>query len=253
MTMGPAGPTVRLMWRRILIALGVCAACALLPAAGVAATHAGSHAPKKKFGRGTSTNWSGYDAIGTGATHVIGTWTQPAATCGRRENSWSSPWVGIDGDTSSTVEQIGTDTDCSRGTPYYYAWYEMYPKSLVTISMPVRPGDSFTGEVTAASATTFVLRLVNNTTGSSFQTTQTSSNARRSSVEWIMEGPSNGLLTNFGTLGFGGNSATINAQTADLGSLSNVQPITMVTKKGATRANPSAINGGSFRVNWQHG
>jgi hypothetical protein len=119
--------------------------------------------------------------------------------------------------------------------------------------MPVRPGDSFTGEVTAASATTFVLRLVNNTTGSSFQTTQTSSSARRSSVEWIMEGPSNGLLTNFGTVGFGGNSATINAQTADLGSLSNVQPITMVSKKGATRANPSAINGGSFSVNWQHG
>jgi Peptidase A4 family len=243
----------RVMGRRFLIGVLAVAACAIFPAPSLASPHSGSTAPKDKFGRGTSTNWSGYDATGTGATHVIGTWTQQAAACGRRESSWSSPWVGIDGDTSSTVEQIGTDTDCSRGTPYYYAWYEMYPKSLVTISMPVRPGDSFTGEVTATSATSFVLRLVNNTTGSSFQTSQTSSNAARSSVEWIMEGPSNSLLTNFGTLGFGGNSATINGQTADLGSLSNVQPITMVGKKGATRANPSAINGGSFSVTWQHG
>jgi peptidase A4-like protein len=222
----------------------------LLPA--TSSAHPGSHAPKHKFGRGTSTNWSGYDATGSGATQVIGTWTQPTATCGRRENSWSSPWVGIDGDTSNTVEQIGTDTDCSKGTPFYYAWYEMYPKSLVTIKMPVSPGQSFTGEVTATSPTTFLLSLTNNTTGAHFETTKTSKTAQRSSVEWIMEGPSGGLLTNFGTVGFSDGSATINGQTADVGSLPSVQPITMVTQSGTPRAAPRDLSGESFSVDWLH-
>ena len=77
-----------------------------------------SHAPRHSFGRSTSTNWSGYAVTGSGANHVIGTWTQPTVTCARGENSWSSPWVGIDGDNSNTVEQIGTDSDCSGGAPY---------------------------------------------------------------------------------------------------------------------------------------
>jgi Peptidase A4 family len=234
-----------------LLALAGIAALACLPAA--ASAHPRSQAPKHKFGRGTSTNWSGWDVPGSGATHVIGTWTQPPATCGTRENSWSSPWVGIDGDTSNTVEQIGTDTDCSNGTPYYYAWYEMYPKKLFTIGMSVSQGDSFTGEVTSTSPTTFVLKLRNNSTGASFQTTQTTRKAQRSSAEWIMEGPSSGLLTNFGTVGFSSASATINGQTASLGSLSNAQPITMVTSQGTPRAVPSGASGGSFSVSWQHG
>jgi len=226
----------------------------LVPTASVAASsHHRSHGPKHKFGRGTSTNWSGYAVNGSGATHVIGTWTQPAATCASRENSWSSPWVGIDGNASNTVEQIGTDTDCQNGTPFYYAWYEMYPKSLVTIAMAVHPGESFTGEVTNVSSGTFVLRLRDNTTGASFQTTQTSKKAKASSVEWVMEGPSSGLLTNFGSVPFGAASATISGQTGNLGSFAAAQPITMVTRAGAPRAVPSAVSGGtSFGVSWLH-
>jgi hypothetical protein len=189
---------------------------------------------------------------GSGATHVIGTWTQPAATCAPGENSWSSPWVGIDGNSSGTVEQIGTDTDCQNGAPFYYAWFEMYPKSLVMIGIGVHPGDSFTGQVTYSSGS-FVLRLTDNTTAVSFQTTQTSKRAKRSSVEWVMEGPSSGLLTNFGSVGFSAASATIGGQTGNLGSFGNAQPITMVTKAGAPRAVPSAVSGGSaFSVSWQH-
>jgi hypothetical protein len=244
----------RILPRPIHIALAALTvvAVALVPAA--AGAQPRSHPPKHKFGRGTSTNWSGYDVTGSGATHVIGTWIQPTATCAAGESSWSSPWVGIDGDTSNTVEQIGTDTDCSSGSAFYYAWYEMYPKKLFTISMPVRRGDSFTGEVTSTSSTTFILRLTNNTTGTSFQTTQTTRKARRSSVEWIMEGPSSGLLTNFGSVGFTSASATINGQTASLNSLSNPQPITMVTQSGTPRAVPSSPigSGGSFSVGWQH-
>jgi peptidase A4-like protein len=241
--------------RRIRIGVLVLAgfaAFALFPAASLA--HPGSHAPKHKFGRGTSTNWSGYAVNGTGATHVIGTWTQPTANCASRENSWSSPWVGIDGNTSNTVEQIGTDTDCSNGTPSYYAWYEMYPKSLVVIPITVTPRHSYTGEVTSTTPGTFVLKLTDNSTPAvaPFVIQQTSKKARATSVEWVMEGPSRGLLTDFGSVGFTGASGAFGAQSVTPSS-SNAQQIIMVTQQGVPRAVPSDASGDSFSVGWQHG
>lgn len=210
--------------------------------------------PKHTLGRGTSTNWSGYAVDAANATHVLGTWTEPTVKCAPGESSWSSPWVGIDGDNSSTVEQIGTDSDCVRGTPVYYAWYEMYPKPLVTLAMAVHPGDSFTGEVSYTPAGTFVLKLTDNTTHvPTFTTSQSSKKAQRTSVEWIMEGPSSGLLSDFISVSFTGAQATIGGQTGSLGSFGSADPITMVTNKEAPRAVPSTVaEGTAFGVTWQH-
>jgi hypothetical protein len=245
---------LHIIGRRLHIGILTCAAAAifmLLPATGASAAHGG---PKHKVGRGTSTNWSGYSRNGTGATRVVGTWTQRAATCTPGENSWSSPWVGIDGNNSNTVEQIGTDTDCSSGSPVYYAWWEMYPKPLNVINIPVSPGNVFTGQVTYNAANkSFTMTLNNTSTGNSFTTTQTSKKARRTSVEWVMEGPSSGLLTNFGTQDFTAASATIGGQTVNL---TGAQSITMVDSKGTTtRAQPTAVTGGgtAFGVDWLHG
>ena len=74
------------------------------------------------------------------ADECRGSWTQPAATCTGTKASQSAFWVGIDGYASSdpTVQQIGTDADCTKGTTkvpsvaVYYAWYELFPDSLVT-------------------------------------------------------------------------------------------------------------------------
>jgi peptidase A4-like protein len=260
MTVVKAAPSLpRIIGRRYIgiLALAALAAFVLLPTAGAAAARG---APKHKVGRGTSTNWSGYAVPGTGATGVTASWTQPTAICSAGENSWSSPWVGIDGDNSNTVEQIGTDTDCSNGAPRYYAWYEMYPKPLNLINtVPVSPGNSFTATVTySASTKGFTMTLRNNSTGNSFTTTQISKKARRSSIEWVMEGPYNGLLTHFRTNGadtipFTSASGTISGVTGNLGSFSNRDPITMVDQQGTTRAVPTAVSGGtSFNVNWLH-
>jgi hypothetical protein len=238
---------------RAILPLG--ALLGLLLSAPTALAAPASPAPRHGFGRGTSTNWSGYAVAGSGATHVLGTWTQPTASCAPGENSWSSPWVGIDGDTSNTVEQIGTDSDCQNGTPVYYAWYEMYPKKLVVVNLPggVHANDSFTAEVTYTSGS-FLLKLTkSNSPAASFQTTQTAKRASRTSVEWVMEGPSNGLLTNFGSVSFTGLSASINNQSGNLGSFSNADPITMVTSQGAPRAVPTLLSNTSFRVDWKHG
>lgn len=236
-----------------LLACAVFAAAAIAIAAPSAfANVSRAHGPRHSVGRGTSTNWSGYAVAGANATHVVGTWIEPAVTCSAGENSWSSPWVGIDGDTSNTVEQIGTDSDCRNGRPFYYAWYEMYPKSLVTISIPVEPKQSFTGEVTYQASGGFLLKLTNNSTGGSFSTTQSSRKAQRSSVEWIMEGPSSGQLSNFASVSFSAASATIGGLTDYVDQFANADPITMVSNQGATRATPSGASGGAFSVTWQH-
>src|SRR5947208_14092498 len=100
------------MGLRTAAALTAAATLALAPSA-LASPH--SRGPiQDKHGRVTSTssNWSGYDVTGSGALDATGSWVQPSVlSCSRKENSWSSPWVGIDGDTSGTVEQIGTDSD----------------------------------------------------------------------------------------------------------------------------------------------
>jgi hypothetical protein len=237
--------------QRIAVPLFVVGAIGL--GAAPAMARAQRHDPKHGSGRGTSTNWSGYAIDGTNATHVVGTWTQPTATCAPGENSWSSPWVGIDGDNSSTVEQIGTDSDCQNGKPVYYAWYEMYPKSLVTIAITVSPNEVFTGEVTYAGSGSYTLTL-SDSNGDNFQTVQTSSKARRSSVEWIVEGPSNGSLTSFGSVPFSAAAATISAQSGSLASFgAAATPITMVTKKGVQRSAPGPVSSqSSFTITWLH-
>ncbi len=230
-----------------LIALGLATA----PAAGA---HSPIHAPKHRLGAGASTNWSGYTVDGSNATAVSGSWTVQPSQCRPRETSWSSPWVGIDGDTSATVEQTGTDSDCSRGTPSYYAWWEMYPQSVVKIPYPLAPYDAMTASVTY-NGSGFVLTLQDHTAPWTFTTTQASSKALRSSVEWIVEGPSSGTLTDFGTLSFSADSATINNTTSSLdGFGSSANAITMETKKGVVRAAPGPVgSSGGFSDTWRSG
>lgn len=224
-------------------------AAVTLFAASAAQGHGVLHVPKDRRGATTANNWSGYALDGTNATQAIGTWQQPAALCGIGENSWSSPWVGIDGDNSNTVEQTGTDTDCSNGKPHYYAWYEMYPQQLYTISMPVVPGHVYTSSVTYGSGV-FTLALSDDSTTpiTTFVTHQASRKAKRTSIEWIMEGPSGNGLTNFGSIPFSSDSGTINGRTGGLGSFSNPNQITMVSSNGSVRAQPSPLSGDSFSV-----
>jgi hypothetical protein len=54
-----------------------------------------------------STNWAGYaDTAGT-YTSVSASWTQPTATCSSGGDQYAAFWIGLDGYTSSTVEQTG--------------------------------------------------------------------------------------------------------------------------------------------------
>lgn len=201
----------------------------------------------------TSTNWSGYANTGTTFTDVKGSWTQPSATCSGGQTAYSSFWVGIDGDTTNTVEQTGTDADCSNGTPVYYAWYEMYPKFPVNFSNTVRPGDSMTAEVSVASGGKFTLTISDSTQHWTQTVNQTSKKARLGSAEWIAEAPSSSggvlPLANFGSVSF--SNCTANGVSIS----SNPNPDEIVMASGSTvKAQPSGLGGGgtSFSVTWKH-
>src|SRR6185437_2478478 len=108
--------------------IGVSHAAAAHPTTHVAQAFTMHHsAPRLRDGKNsTSGNWSGYATTGTTYSDVKGTWVEPSANCSSGQTGYSSFWVGIDGDTTNTVEQLGTDTDCSGSTPVYYGWWEMY-------------------------------------------------------------------------------------------------------------------------------
>jgi hypothetical protein len=182
----------------------------------------------------TSTNWSGYAATGGPFTSVTSSWVQPTGNCSGRSDQYAAFWVGLDGYSSSTVEQTGSEVDCNGRTAEYYGWWEMYPGASVDYSNRVRPGDHFSATVTYLSTSKqFQLTL----TDSSEPWTKTVTEAlpgntvaARSSAEVIAEAPcctANGgilPLTNFGTVSFNGSAATTaNAASASLASFNPVE------------------------------
>ncbi len=214
------------------------------------------NAPRIPVKQGTSLNWSGYDvpASASPVTYVSGTWQVPTVTA-TSTNAYSSIWVGIDGDGSNTVEQIGTEQDWVVGRGAVYSvWYEMYPKFPVTISMPISPGDTFTASVRAQPKNTFVLTITNVTRNQTFTTTQKCPSARLASAEWIVEAPWSGgvlPLANFGTVKFSGCTATIGGITGDIANFS-YDAIDMVNSSGALKDHTSKLSGGgtSFSVTY---
>jgi len=199
-----------------------------------------------------STNWSGYAVTGAnGAFSSVSTsWKEPTATCSGRSAQYAAFWVGLDGFASDSVEQTGTDSDCSGRTPEYYGWYEMYPADPVNFSNAVSPGDSFTASVTFSGTETYTLVLKDVTKGWTHTITKNQSGLDRSSAEVITEAPSSesGVLplADFGTVSY-------SAATANGTSLAAQSPteIIMVDSSNRDKDSTSAIGtGGAFSNTW---
>lgn len=230
--------------------VGVLAAVVALSATGGAASNV-RHDRMHRISNSTSTNWSGYAVTGSRYTSISASWTEPSVTCSGT-TAYSSFWVGLDGDTSGTVEQTGTDADCSGSTPQYYAWYEMYPKFPTNLRNPVQPGDHLTATVTTSGNGSFTLTLSDTTQGWTNSTSARLKSAKLASAEVIAEAPSSSggvlPLANFGTVSFSGAKANGSTLT---GNTPGIDPITM--QSGSTvKAQPSSISNGSFSVTWKH-
>jgi hypothetical protein len=242
--------------KRVLAISAACAAAVAVVAAvgtgtaDAAARHQAAHAPNHKINHSTSSNWSGYAVTGGTYRTVTASWVEPAVKCSG--TAYSSFWIGIDGDTSGTVEQTGTEADCNGSTPVYSSWYEMYPKYPTNYRDPVAPGDHFTSTVSTDGRGDFTLTLSDTTRGWTESVTKRLRGAQLASAEVIAEAPSStsGVLplANFGTASFSG--AKVNGSTLT-GSTAGLDPITM--QSGSTvKAQPSAISNGAFSVTWKH-
>ena len=221
-----------------------------------------------------STNWSGYGAAtnlsspASGAvTAVSGSWVVPTVTGSGRGTTYSAAWVGIDGLSDDTVEQLGTEQDVSRGTAQYSAWWEMYstgkgqPEQEIT-GFTVKPGDSITASVKYTGSGNFVLSISDSTRNETFTTTQNTSSvqsptASQSSAEWIVEAPSVGggqsSLADFGTITFTNASATIDSVTGPINDSSwQNEAIEMVNSRDSLLDTTSALNsaGTGFTVTY---
>ena len=207
----------------------------------------------------SSTNWAGYADDSTGGhtySKITGNWTEPSASCTSTE-SLAAFWIGIDGYTSSSVEQDGTLIECYRSAAYYYTWWEMYPSNAIqVVGSSVSPGDAISTSVTK-SGSSYKLTVTDSThPANSFSTTQSCSSCAANSAEWIAEAPSGSSgvepLTNF-------HSWTASAATVTSGSTSGVissfpdDELTMINNSGAVKAQPGALNGSGngFTVTWE--
>ncbi len=257
-----------------LVVLGVCAVIAssgeaspredmyLVPIPMSAVHHGAARGPRiwEDTFNGTSTNWSGYAVpASTGSvTDVKGSWIVPTVERSKSANTYSSNWVGIDGYSSSTVEQIGTEQDWTggrHGAARYYAWFEMYPNAAYMIgNFPVDAGDTITAEV-SYSGGDYTLTITNETQNVTYTRTDTISGAQNSSAEWVVEAPWLGRvlpLADFGTTYLSDCTATIDGTTGPI-STWDYDAITMVWKRG-NKAVPSILSssGDAFSVTWYH-
>ncbi len=214
----------------------------------------------------TSVNWSGY-AVETNLaspqeyafTDVQASWIVPSLSPSAisNQNAYSATWIGLDGESSNTVEQIGIEQDYVNGKAVYYAWYEMYPKQPVKLDLVIQAGDTISAEVKYLGNDTYQLTLDDVTSGQSNTTQVESSKPIRSSAEWIEEGTGK-QVADFNTVTFTKASATATEPTGTItGPISDpawqTDQITMVSKSGSVIAAPTPLsNGGSsFSINYE--
>jgi hypothetical protein len=251
--------------RSLTVSLLAVAGLVVAPAAAVASTahadtnaldnhadvhHAVDHVLSQTPSDQQSSNWSGYAETGSGYTTATVTWTVPSVspTSG---DTYGSDWVGIDGDGNSNLIQTGTEEDYVNGQAEYGAWWEILPAAETPIgSLSISPGDSVTGTVAQQSGSSWKITLTDNTTGQSFNTTQSYSGPGQS-VEYIEESPEVGgsiaTPADLSTATFSG--ATVNGSGPNLTSDDAID----LVQNGTTYYKPSAPNssGDGFTVAYQ--
>ncbi|MGF1426423.1 G1 family glutamic endopeptidase [Kitasatospora sp. LaBMicrA B282] len=191
--------------------------------------------------------WGGYAVTGGTYTSVSGSWNVPALDCSTARTSAVSPWIGIDGWSSDTVEQIGFDQDCTRGVPGYHPWVEMYPANSIYFTETVVPGDRITASVTV-SGTTFTLTESDTTQGWSKTYRKTGSD-QLSSAEAIVEdlGSSIPPVARFDPIDFTG----VTVDGSPLADAGTVNP-TDIERGSTPLTQNSPLSGGDFSLGWLH-
>jgi hypothetical protein len=219
-----------------------------------------------------NTIWTGYAVTGSDFTYVQGSWIVHSVDCTKTPNTDSSEWVGIDGWSSNTVEQTGTDADCIGSKPYYYVWYEFYPLNTVVISdVSIAAGDKFSASVTYDGDNKYTVAISNDTTGQSFSKEAEFKGADgsglppRNSAEWIEEMDGNKLSDfdvdpfgeRFTGVSDGTDSATDSSTTGVIADFGDAVQESISTRNGESGGKETSVpsslapDGASFQVTWK--
>ena len=213
-----------------------------------------------------SADWAGWDVTGGTYTSVSASWVQPTVTCTTADTGYSAFWVGLDGDGSQSVEQIGTSSDCDSGSAVYSAWYEFYPSDSVQLTDTVKAGDKISASVVYDKSGEYTLKITDSTQGWTETKTGSSPEGTNASAEVIAEAPSSSRqgdvlpLANFKTVDF--TDVTVNGQ--KLTDLDGTTKIDMASQSGTgfgyaqdsasssdTMARTSELtSSGGFSVDW---
>jgi len=201
--------------------------------------------------RESSLNWAGYVARDGRFTSVSATWTVPALRPGSKPGSAASFWVGLDGRSERSLQQIGTTSAAYRTGPHYGAWWEMLPGPAVDVPLEIAPGDVMSASVTSDGRGAFTLSLRDRTRDESFSVRRLDRAAPLSSAEVVVEAPSGVTgqlpLADFGTVRF--SDVRVNGRPLDAFTWSRVD----MTVASRRQAGPSTLadGGSAFTVTWQ--
>ncbi|WP_194926416.1 G1 family glutamic endopeptidase [Catenulispora pinisilvae] len=215
--------------------------------ASAAATPSRASFPHYDHARHADQIWGGYADTGARFTSISGDWTVPTLNCSSVPNSSVSPWIGIDGFNSDTVEQIGFDQDCQNGVAGYYPWVEMYPADSIYFTETVKAGDHITASV-SVSGSSWTLTEKDTTRGWS-KTFHESGSDKLSSAEAIVEDLGNGIqpVAPFSAI-------TFTSLTADGKSLASAGTVnsTNIERGNTPLTKNSSLSGGTFKLSWLH-
>lgn len=241
--------------RRTLVGLlGVSTAFAPVLAFGATTTAAAAtvvpHYAHRLTHSGADNSWGGYAVTGDTYDAVTGNWVVPSLNCSATSGDVSF-WSGLDGWTSSTVEQIGLDAVCTSGGKIEYnPWVEMYPANSIYFTETVKAGDTMTSSVTTSGNGSFKLVLADPTRGWTKTYTKTLSSAALSSAEVIIEAIGSQTIPpvpDFGSIKF--SDVTANGKEfADEGTLQT----TNLERNGTLLTEDGALSGTSFGATWLH-
>jgi hypothetical protein len=139
-----------------------------------------------------SGNWSGYEAESGPFTYVTGTFTVPTLVTGTPDADALSEWVGVDGVNDTSLIQAGISEHIDPSNPdlvLVNPWWEILPAVETPIAnIALAEGDEITVTIGQISGSDWGITLTNDTNGESFTTDQTYTGPG-SSVEWILEAP----------------------------------------------------------------
>jgi hypothetical protein len=244
--------------RRASAVLGLGVALAI--GSGLAIDAAGASAQSVEVQQEESQNWNGYVVAsnsGNSFSSVSGSWVQPSVSSnGTAGDGYSAFWVGLggSGQSSQSLEQVGTAADVQNGQVTYYAWYELVPSPEQRLNLAIHPGDHMSGKVTV-DGSSVTISLSDQSTGQSTTKTLQMSSPDTSSAEWIAEAPATQTeagnavlpLADFGSVSFTNASATAGQVSGSI-----ADPEGTVRQVGTSSATAGALSsdGSSFTVSY---